>query len=228
MIEKITAKEALQTGMRANALLTEPINMRHARLRIDQNRPRDWKRLDSAMEDLFHADAVIREALLKKGTRTENDGIWVPDPRSYLQVDEPEEVVNQLTDTGIQFLNQQGYQGPGAGQGSYTVATNGLNWIGLTNTAISPSHTDTSLSGEITTNGLSRAQGTVSYVGYSSYQTTVTYTFTATGTQSCQAAALFTLAGPPIAGIMNHELTFTQRSLINGDTLAVTYTITLG
>jgi hypothetical protein len=211
------------------AALGEGVFLGHARMRIDHARPRDWKKLDSGMTDLFHADTALREIVQKKGSRQERDGIWVPDPRSYLAVDEPEEVLNQLTNTGVQFLNQQGYQGPGAGQGSYTMATNGLNWIALTNTAISPAPGDTTLSGEITTNGLSRAQGTVTYGLVSLVGTsTIANTFTASGTQSCQAAALFTVTGPPPAGVMNHELTFTQRSLISGDTLAVTYTISLG
>jgi hypothetical protein len=205
--------------------LGEPVHLAHARVRIAHSRPGDWKKLDSAMEDLFHADAAFCDMLLKKGTRVEGDGIWVPDHRSYAYVDAPEEGLNQLTNSGVQFLNQQGYQGTGAGQGSYT-PTNGLNYIALTNTAITPAPTDTTLSGEITTNGLARAQGTVTYTPVGT--TTVAYTFTATGTQAAQAAALFTLAGPPPSGVMNHELTFTQRSLSSGDTLAVTYTITLG
>ena len=55
--------------------------------------------------------------------------------------------------------------------------------------------------------------------------TTVQKTFTATGTQAAQKAALFTASS---AGTMNHALAFTQRSLQIGDTLQVTFTITLG
>jgi hypothetical protein len=147
-------------------------------------------------------------------------GVLVPDIGSYTLVDEPEIVWNQITNSGRDFLHLQGY-------GSSGLGSNGLNYIGLTNASISPSPTDTSLSGEITTNGLARAQGTYAHTAGTN-TTTISYTFTASGTQSCQAAALFTAAGPPVSGIMNHELTFTQRSLISGDTLAVTYTITLG
>jgi hypothetical protein len=50
-------------------------------------------------------------------------------------------------------------------------------------------------------------------------------TFTATGTVSAQKAGLFTASS---AGTMNHVLGFTQRNLINADTLQITYTITLG
>ena len=54
---------------------------------------------------------------------------------------------------------------------------------------------------------------------------TISRTFTASGTQSAQKAALFTASS---AGTMNHVLSFTQRNLISGDTLAITFTITLG
>jgi len=50
-------------------------------------------------------------------------------------------------------------------------------------------------------------------------------TFTASGSQAAQKAALFTASS---GGTMNHALAFTQRSLISGDTLQVTFTITLG
>lgn len=125
---------------------------------------------------------------------------------------------NQITNAGRDFLHQQGYQTSGLG-------ANGLNYIALTNTAVTPGATDTTLSGEITTNGLARAQGTVTHTAGTN-TTTVAKTFTcATAPQSCQAAALFTAAS---VGTMNHELTFTQRSLQIGDQISVTYTITLG
>lgn len=146
-----------------------------------------------------------------------------PDPSSYELLSE-ELVHNQITNSGRDFLHQQGYQGTGAGQGSYT-AGNGLNYIALTNTAITPAATDTTLSGEIVTNGLSRAQGTVSH-STGTNTTTVANTFTcATAPQAAQATALFTASS---SGVMNHELTFTQRSLQIGDQLVVTFTITLG
>lgn len=124
---------------------------------------------------------------------------------------------NQITNSGRDFLHQQGYQTSGLG-------TNGLNYIALTNTAVTPGPTDTTLSGEIVSNGLSRTQGAVAHTTGTN-TTTVTVTFTATGTQAAQATALFTAAS---SGIMNHELTFTQRTLQSGDQLVVTFTITLG
>ena len=145
-------------------------------------------------------------------------GLFMPDPRSYKMVDEPEVVFNQITNTGRVQLHTQGYATTG-------MLTNGFNYIGLTNTAITPAAGDTTLSGEIAVNGLTRVQGTVTLATGAGNQTTIDKTFTATGTQSCQAGALFTAIS---AGVMNHELTFTQRNLINLDTIQTTWTITLG
>jgi hypothetical protein len=95
-------------------------------------------------------------------------------------------------------------------------------YIVLTNTAITPNATDTSLSGEITTNGLSRALGTASHTSNATSYT-VANTFTATAAQSAQATGLFNASS---SGTMCFENTFTQASLSTNDTLTVTWTIT--
>lgn len=129
-----------------------------------------------------------------------------------------ETVHNVITTAGRDFLHQQGYQTTGLG-------TNGLNYIALSNDALTETSASTTLSTEIVANGLARAQGTVGHTGGTN-TTTVAKTFTcATAPQAAQKAALFTAAS---AGTMNHALSFTQRSLQVGDTLAVTFTITLG
>jgi hypothetical protein len=96
------------------------------------------------------------------------------------------------------------------------------DYIALTNTAISPGATDTSLSGEITTNGLARALGTASHTSNATSYT-LANTFTATGTQAAQAAGMFNASS---SGTMCFENTFTQASLVSGDTLAVDWNIT--
>ena len=95
-------------------------------------------------------------------------------------------------------------------------------YIALTNTAITPNATDTSLSGEITANGLSRALGTVTHTSNATSYT-LANTFTATGTQAAQAAAILNASS---SGTMCFENTFTQASLVADDTLTVTWTIT--
>lgn len=95
-------------------------------------------------------------------------------------------------------------------------------YIALTNTAITPAATDTSLSGEITTNGLARALGTPTHTSNAT-SFTLANTFTATGTQAAQAAAILNASS---SGTMCFENTFTQASLATNDTLTVTWTIT--
>ena len=136
----------------------------------------------------------------------------------YAEVDEPETVWNLITNAGRIFLHSQGY-------GTTSLSANGLNYIALSNDTVTEIATATTLTNEIAANGLTRAIGTVTLPPGSGNQTTVDKTFTATGTVSAQKAALFTASS---AGTMNHVLGFTQRNLINADTLQITYTITLG
>lgn len=97
------------------------------------------------------------------------------------------------------------------------------NYIALTNTAITPAAGDTTLSGEIVANGLSRAQATYAHSANATTYT-LSKTFTATGTQSAQAGAVFTASS---AGTMCFEDTFTAASLATNDTLTVTWTVTI-
>lgn len=174
---------------------------------------------------LLEAVTVKRASLLTSHKRPSNwlrnpvSGLYnIPDPDSYRLVDDDELVWNQKTNVGIVQLHLQGY-------GTTGLATVGNRFIALTNTAVTPAAGDTTLSGEIVTNGLARASATVTLPTGSGTQTTIDNTFTcATAPQAAQAAATFNASS---SGVMNHELTFTQRSLQIGDTLETTYTITL-
>ncbi len=130
-----------------------------------------------------------------------------------------EEVVyNVITNAGRDYLHSQGYNTSGG-------AANGFCYIGLSNDTLTETTASTTLSTEITTNGLARAVGVYAHTTGTN-TTTITNTFTcATAPQAAQKAALFTASS---AGTMNHALSFTQRSLQIADTLAVTFTITLG
>lgn len=133
----------------------------------------------------------------------------------YKNVDPDELVWNVKTTAGIDFLFAQGYgTSPGA---------NGLNYIALSNDTVSETSGSTTLSNEIAANGLSRAQGTYAHSAGAS-TATVDKTFTASGSQSAQKAALFSASS---SGTMQHVLSFTQRALVTNDTLQVTFTITL-
>lgn len=124
---------------------------------------------------------------------------------------------NLLTTAGRDFLHAQGYStGPGA---------NGGNYIALTTDSGAASAGDTTLASEIATNGLSRAIGAYAHSS-STNTTTVSKTFTASGTHTAvQKSGLFTAAS---VGTLVHEAVFTSVNLLSGDTLAITWTITLG
>lgn len=165
---------------------------------------------------LGRASARFEHRRPTRFTRDDKTGLMIPDPESFELIG-VEEAKNLITDVGRDFLHVQGY-------GTAGILTNGLNYIALSNDAVTENAASTVLSNEIVANGLSRAQGVVAHTAGTN-TSTIAKTFTATGAQSCQKAALFNLVA---GGVMNHVLGFTQRSLITNDTLTATYTITLG
>lgn len=152
---------------------------------------------------------------------------WIPDPngqeiapngeRGYYGDWEIQETHNLLTNDGRDFLHQQGYFTSGLG-------TNGANYIALSSDGTSPSASDTSLTGEISSGGLARSQGSVSH-NSGETTTTIQKTFTATASHSdVQKSGLFTASS---GGTMVHEATFSPVNLESNDQLQVTWTITL-
>lgn len=109
-----------------------------------------------------------------------------------------------------------------------------LRMLALSNDSGAPSSADTSLTGELSTNGLGRAEGTFAHTAVTGTQgTTVTSTytlaktFTATGTQtSIQKCSLF-YSIVAATGTPMFENTFSSVNVISGDTLAVTWTINI-
>lgn len=166
---------------------------------------------------LGRASARIEHRRATDFIKDKISGLLIPDPRSYKLVDDPEVVWNVITNAGRDYLHLQGYGTSGLG-------ANGLNFIALSNDTLTETVASTTLSSEITTNGLGRAAGTYAHTANTN-TSTISRVFTATGTQSAQKAALFTAVS---AGTMNHALAFTQRNLVTSDTLTVTFTITLG
>jgi hypothetical protein len=139
-----------------------------------------------------------------------------PDGNGGMVLLNREVTYNVITDVGRDFMHTQTY--------GTAPAANGLNYIALSNDTVTETSASTTLSNEIVANGLQRAQGIVTH-NAGTNTTTVVKTFTATGAQAAQKAALFTAAA---AGTMNHVLGFTQRSLQTNDTLQVTFTLTVG
>lgn len=141
---------------------------------------------------------------------------WRPDGQGGQVLLNREITYNVITNAGRDFMHTQTY-------GS-SPAANGLNYIALSDDALTENAASTTLSNEITLNGLGRAQGVITH-NAGTNTTTVVRTFTASGAQAAQKAALFTAVA---AGTMNHALSFTQRSLQTNDTLQITFTLTVG
>ena len=107
----------------------------------------------------------------------------------------------------------------------------GFNFIALTaNTGQTVDADQTALTGEITTNGLSRVQATTRTHGAGTSTSLIEHTFTLSGTQSdITRAALFNLIGPPVAGTMGPFAAFTNGAtgqMVSGETVKVSVTIT--
>lgn len=106
----------------------------------------------------------------------------------------------------------------------------GAFFIALSNDATAPAAGDCAagsvtctLTSEIVANGLQRVSATYAHSnGTASY--TLTNTFTATGNQSAQKAAVFNAAS---SGTMVFEALFTGVSLVNLDTVTITWTVSI-
>ena len=105
-------------------------------------------------------------------------------------------------------------------------------YIALSTSSLTPAHTDTTLTGEMSATGLGRALGTQgSYVtpttldGAASYTVTKTFTNTSGGSVTVVSAALFDAAS---TGNMFVEANLSSSAVMaNNDTLAVTWTVNL-
>ena len=129
-------------------------------------------------------------------------------------------VTNSRVDAGANFV---------ANQISGTSAAV-ANYMALSATTLTIAKTDTTLSGEITTNGCARALAAYgNYIapatlnGTASY--TLTYQWTATASQTVNSVAVFNAAS---AGTMLVEANLSQTyALNNGDKLSVVYTFSI-
>lgn len=148
----------------------------------------------------------------------ERRGIWV------YRKGEPEEVGNILTNLGRvaihTFIYGTASQKASAGLGV------GLNYIGLSDDSAPPEAADSSLTAELTGDGLERALGAVTLPVGSGTITSIEHTFTYSGgpPQGVQKTALFDASS---GGSMAHEILFSQRVLSVNDTLTLTFNITV-
>jgi hypothetical protein len=93
--------------------------------------------------------------------------------------------------------------------------------VAVTDTTIASSGTGST---EIAANGLTRAQGSFTADSPGAKQYTVSKTFNATGTQASDKTGLFNASS---SGTMCYEALYTLVTVNNGDTLTVTWTVTL-
>ena len=127
---------------------------------------------------------------------------------------------NLLTNNGRDYAIAQFYTNTSAGGV-------GMNFIALTSDSTGADATDTALPGEITTNGLERAVATTITHSTGTNSTTLAKTFTASGTHTAvQMSGTFNQLA--VGGTIAHEAVFTSVTLASSDTLAVTWTLTLG
>ncbi len=94
--------------------------------------------------------------------------------------------------------------------------------VGTSNTAVSAAHT--ALQAAITDSGLQRASATVTRVTTSQTNDTarMTKSFTVTGTKIVEELGYFNASS---AGVMGGRVLTGTKSLVNGDTFAVTYNV---
>lgn len=132
---------------------------------------------------------------------------------------------NLLSRGGRDYFHAQTYTNTAAGGV-------GTNFVAVSNEGTNPVFTDTTLVGEITTDGLARALVTTIVHAASSDTTTLTEIFTATGiVNNIHKSALFNQLA--IGGTMSHTAPFATDTskdvdLIIGDTLTIIWIAVLG
>lgn len=132
-----------------------------------------------------------------------------------------ENIKNLLTISGRDFFHAQDYTNTSAG-------TKGGNAIALSLDATNPAAGDTTLVGEITADGLTRVQASTISHTVGTNVTTLENTFTATAAfVNLHKSALFNQN--TIGGQITHSSEFTSDVTLGiGDTITVTWTLTLG
>lgn len=126
-----------------------------------------------------------------------------------------------ITNAGKDFQSRVMFDTASNGTGSYAAA----NYIALTENATAPAAGDTVLTGELTANGLQRAQATYAHTNGTG-TTTLTKTFTSTDptARTINKGGLFNAAS---AGTLVLETAVPNPpSLVSGDSVAVTWTQT--
>lgn len=167
----------------------------------------------------IQAQAVLRVRHERPYDYDERKGLWL-----YKRLDDDEEYRNILTNVGRVSIHTFIY-GTAAQRTSASLGT-GFHFVALSNDASAPAASDTTLTGELSSNGLGRVQATITLPVGAGVVTTIQnqFTYTGGGTQSVQKTAVFDASS---AGNMTHEILFTQRTLATSDNLTLTFSVTL-
>ena len=129
-------------------------------------------------------------------------------------------VHNVFTNAGRDWVHAQAYTNTSAG-------TRGAGYIAVSAETTTPVAGDTTLAGEISTNGLARADATTKTHTGGTNTTLIEHTFTASGAHTAvHKAALFNASS---TGTMPHAANFSSDvTLATNDQLKVSFTLTLG
>jgi len=126
---------------------------------------------------------------------------------------------NLLTNAGRDYFHAQDYTNTSAGG-------IGCNYIALSENSSGAAVGHTEVASEISTGGLGRTQASTRTHSSGTNTTTLQQTFTSSATFT--AVQLSGLLNAGSSGTLGHEATFTSVALVSGDTLQVTWTLTLG
>ncbi len=112
------------------------------------------------------------------------------------------------------------------GQYQILPGQNPASWLALSSDATAPTAADTTLTAELTTNGFSRAVGTYAHTAAATTYT-LTKLFTASGTSTINTEGVFG-AATSATGVMPFKAAETSPpTLVSGDTLTQTVTVTI-
>jgi hypothetical protein len=129
-------------------------------------------------------------------------------------------VHNLFTNAGRDLAHAQMYTNTSTG-------TRGCGYVAVSAETTAPAAGDTTLAGEISTNGLARADATTKTHSAGTNTSIVEHTYTASGTHTAvHKAGLFNAAS---TGTLGHAANFSSDvTLATNDQLKVTFTLTLG
>lgn len=142
-----------------------------------------------------------------------NSDIWE-------SVGSPTPVHNTFTNAGRDLAHAQMYTNTSAG-------TRGCGYVAVSTEGTTPVAGDTTLAGEISTNGLARADATTKTHTNGTNTSVVEHTYTASGAHTgVHKAAIFNASS---AGTMAHAANLSSDvTLATNDQLKITFTLTLG